>query len=451
MKISLDLSLKQKLKLTPQLHQVIQLLQLSNFELNQEIENMLTSNPMLERDENASQQSPESAPQLSAQAAKAVRQNNTSNVDIDTLYTSTTDLHEHLTWQVQLSHFNDLETAIATVIIDGIDDDGILQCSLDEVLHDFDDSIASISMQDIEKVLFKIQQLDPPGVGARNLQECLLIQLHQLPQSTPLLHEAEKIIEEQIVLLAKHQFDKIMNLDHLDSDSLKKIVALIQSLNPHPGADIAELENNYIIPDIIIHKEGGDWLLTLNDSLLPTLRINDIYVSQLKQCKNKADKVYLDEHLQQARWFLQGLKNRNNTLLKVATAIFERQHDFFELGEQAMKPMILQDIAREVDMHESTISRITTQKFMHTPRGVFELKYFFSSHVAADNGSDCSSTAIRAMMKNLIKSENKGKPLSDQKLVAALSEKGIHVARRTVTKYREAMGIVASTARKSIG
>jgi len=299
-------------------------------------------------------------------------------------------------------------------------------------------------------VLHRIQNFDPPGVGARDLKETLLLQIKQFPLESPWLKPAQELIEKHFDLLANREYSQLTRRLKISEEELKQILHLIQSLNPRPGSQITASKPEYIIPDVIVSKHNGKWKVELNPDAAPRLRVNPHYASLIKQVHNSEDNTCLKNHLQEARWFIKSLLSRNETLLKVATSIVARQTDFLEHGEEAMKALVLHDIAEAVGMHESTISRVTSKKYMHTPRGIFELKYFFSSHVSTSSGGECSATAIRALIKKLITTENTNKPLSDSKLAAILGDQGINVARRTVAKYREAMAIPPSNERKRL-
>jgi RNA polymerase sigma-54 factor len=307
-----------------------------------------------------------------------------------------------------------------------------------------------IELDEVEAVLHRIQNFDPPGVGARNVQESLLLQLKQVADDSWESNTVIKLIKEHFDLLANRDFNQLMKKLNITEEALKDIIEIIQSLNPRPGSQITASKAEYVIPDVIVRKINGKWKVELNPEAAPRIRINAQYANLAKQARNSEDSNYLKNHLQEARWFIKSLASRNETLLKVATCIVERQRAFLEYGDEAMKALVLHDIAEAVDMHESTISRVTTKKYMHTPRGVFELKYFFSSHVSTADGGECSATAIRALIKKLIASEAPGKPLSDSKIANLLSEQGINVARRTVAKYREAMAIPPSNERKRL-
>ncbi|MEJ2141316.1 MAG: RNA polymerase factor sigma-54 [Gammaproteobacteria bacterium] len=495
MKQALQLRLGQHLTMTPQLQQAIKLLQLSTLELNQEIQDALDSNLMLEiaeegDDENtgnqdASQTSTEqtdTASETLADTSDSTELNENlempdelpvdsnwddiyetvaaptssgsmemDNREYDTYDSSGDSLIEHLRWQMELTPFSDTDRAIAEVIIDGINDDGYLNMSLEDIHAALPDTEElQIEDDEIEAVLHRIQNFDPVGVAARDLKESLLIQLKQYPLENTWLEKAQQLVSQHFDLLANREFSQLARKLKISEDELKKIIELIQSLNPRPGSQITNSQPEYIVPDVIVTKVKGKWHVELNPDAAPRLRVNPHYANLIKQVNNSADNTYLKNHLQEARWFIKSLMSRNETLLKVAQEIVKRQEDFLEHGEEAMKALVLHDIAEVVDMHESTISRVTTKKYMHTPRGIFELKYFFSSHVSTASGGECSATAIRALIKKLVAAELPNKPLSDSKLASILSDQGINVARRTVAKYREAMAIPPSNERKRL-
>ena len=345
------------------------------------------------------------------------------------------------------------DQSIALVIIDAIDSNGALTIDV-ESIHTAIDPKLEIELDEIVAVLHRIQQFDPIGVGYRNLIECLLIQLNQYEdptQSIP-INNAKKIIKEHISLLGKRDYVQIMRKAKITEVELKDAIGIIENLDPRPGANISPPSTTYIAPDVIVTKnsESGKWKVELNLETTPKIRINDDNASMVKTKTSNEDNDYLKNNLQEARWFIKSLQSRNETLLKVATRIVEHQEEFLEHGEEAMRPLVLQNIAEAVDMHESTISRVTTQKYMHTPRGIFELKYFFSSHVSTKSGGERSSTAIRATIKKLIAAENTAKPLSDKKITDLLEKEGINVARRTIAKYRESLSIPPSNERKRL-
>jgi RNA polymerase sigma-54 factor len=463
MKPTLQLSIGQHLTLTPQLQQAIRLLQLSTIDLQQEIQLIVESNPMLEATPNEEKEEPVlngnqdnndefSDFQWSQLYNNANKRTNSDENDynFDNLHCTTTNLQDHLQWQLDLSPMSDVDRVIATTLIDAINDDGFLTMSIDDIYHSLNSEDFPLDLDEIEAVRHRLQLFDPVGCASATLAETLLIQLEQLPLDTGHLEIAKKIIVEDIDLLGQHNYRQLMKNHQISEKIIDEILQIIQRLNPKPGNLIHQDIAEYIIPDLTVKKVENQWKVYLNQNVLPNLSINNQYASLIQRADNSIDNQFLKNNLQEARWFLKSIQSRQETLLKVATCIVEYQKGFLELGEEAMKPLILNDVASALDMHESTISRVTTQKFMHTPRGVFELKYFFSSHVNTDSGGECSSTAIRAVIKKLILAENRKKPLSDNKIADLIAEQGIKVARRTVAKYREAMGIAPSNERKNI-
>lgn len=463
MKPSLQLSISQHLTLTPQLQQAIRILQLSTIDLQQEIQLALDSNPMLEATPNEDKEEPE--------VNEAKQQDNEHNdfqwselyqsadkrtsfedndYNFDNLHCTTTNLHDHLKWQLNLSPMSDVDRAIATAIIDAMNSDGFLSMDSAELHASLTSEEHPLDLDEIEAVRHRIQLFDPIGCACINLAETLLVQLAQLPQDTEHLLLTKRIITEDIELLGQHNYRQLMKNHQVTEKTIDSVLKIIQKLNPKPGHLIHEDITEYIIPDLTVKKINDRWKVQLNQTALPHLSINNQYASLIQRADNSADNQFLKNNLQEARWFLKSIQSRQETLLKVATCVMEYQKGFLEYGEEAMKPLILNDIALTLDMHESTVSRVTTQKFIHTPRGVFELKYFFSSHLNTNAGDECSSTAIRAVIKKLIAAENRKKPLSDSKITQLLEQQGIQVARRTVAKYREAMGIAPSNERKTI-
>ena len=365
---------------------------------------------------------------------------------------STETLHEYLMWQLQLTPFSPTDEAIAIAIVEAVDDSGILTLSCEEILESFNqenDDEDEVELDEIEAVLKRIQLFDPVGIAARSLQECLCIQLNQFDKDTPFLNETKMILTDHIDLLAARDYRTLMKKTKLKEDELKEIMTLIHTLSPKPADTIVREESEYVIPDVSVKKIKGRWVVELNPDSMPKIRVNSQYAAMSRTVKSSGDSQFIRSHLQEAKWFIKSLESRNDTLLKVTNCIVQQQQAFFEHGHEAMKPMVLNDVAEMVEMHESTISRVTTQKYMHTPRGIFELKYFFSSHVSTENGGECSSTAIRALIKKLIAAENSAKPLSDSKIADILAEQGIKVARRTIAKYRESLAIPPSNQRKS--
>ncbi|KTD48496.1 RNA polymerase factor sigma-54 [Legionella rubrilucens] len=461
MKPSLQLSISQQLTLTPQLQQAIRLLQLSTVDLQQEIQQIVESNPMLEatpheeKEEPSPEQSKSQDEFMDFQWSQLYSNTNKRasfdepDFNYDNLYCTTTNLQDHLRWQLDLTPMSDVDRVIATAIIDAVDDDGFLTVPVDELHASLNSEHCPIEIEEVIAVKHRIQQFDPVGCAANSLAETLLVQLQQLEEDAEVAL-AKRILRNDIELLGQHNYRQLMKNYQVNESTLDKVLQIIQGLNPKPGSLINQATTEYIIPDITVKKIDGVWQAFLNNNTLPRLSINNHYAALIQRADNSADNQFLKNNLQEARWFLKSVQSRQETLLKVASCIVKYQQDFLEHGDEAMKPLILNDVAQALDMHESTISRVTTQKFMHTPRGVFELKYFFSSHVATANGGECSSTAIRAVIKKLIAAENRKKPLSDSKIAQLIGEQGIHVARRTVAKYREAMGIAPSNERKTI-
>jgi RNA polymerase sigma-54 factor len=485
MKQSIQLRLGQHLTMTPQLQQAIRLLQLSTMELHVEVQRALDSNPMLEAMEEEeygadgaspvhtqaapSQPEPAETREAELEAPTAIPEElpvdsawediydtpvgssspSEANRDFEVQGRTGESLQEHLLWQMRLTPFSETDMAIAVALIDSISDDGYLTTPLEEIHQSLTEEL-DLEPGEVEAVLHRVQSFDPVGVGARNLQECLLIQLHQLDPGTPWLEQAKRVVRDHLDLLAGHDYAQLTRQLKLTDQELRQTIALIQSLNPRPGAQIASATPQYIVPDVFVRKQKGVWRVELNPETAPRVRINPYYAGMVRRADSSADNTYLKNHLQEARWFLKSLQSRSETLLRVASCIVEQQRGFLEHGEEAMKPLVLRDVAEAVGMHESTISRVTTQKYMHTPRGIYEFKFFFSSHVSTSDGGECSATAIRAMLKKLIAAEEPARPLSDSKLAELLLNQGINVARRTVAKYREAMAIPPSNERKRL-
>lgn len=477
-KQGLNIKLGQSLSMTPQLQQAIKLLQLSSIELEQEIQQVLDSNPLLEKNEESefisenneindykSDLEPTNIEQdipndLNIDAnwddiydpewKTSNSQNNTSSHSelIETTQYSSEGLYDHLLWQVEMANLSFQDKEIAKLIIDYIDEDGYLTEPPEQIFESLKDTLL-IEFDEVEAMLTYVQHLSPAGVGARSLAECLILQLNQNHQSHPLFKKAKLLLDKNLDLLEKRDYTGIKRKIRVTDSSLKELIQLIKKLEPKPGKLYNQSTTDYIVPDVYVKKINGKWKISLNGSSQTELRVNDYYVDMLSKTSQKETTQYIKENLQQARWFIHSLENRNNTILNVAHAIVENQLPFLQYGEEAMKPMVLSDLASQLDIHESTVSRVTTRKFMHTPRGVYEFKYFFSSHVTTDTGGECSATAIRAMIKKLISQENPQKPLSDNKLTTLLNEQGINVARRTVAKYREAQSIPSSHDRKA--
>ncbi|MDP1557982.1 MAG: RNA polymerase factor sigma-54 [Nitrosomonas sp.] len=485
MKPTLQLKLSQQLKLTPQLQQSIRLLQLSTIELNQEIERIVQENPLLELEEAAEYRdvpsekqaapslthSPDfpdetatSIPPVETNLTQETSQSNESDpfqeygfsravVDHDDengfsqLVAKPLDLRGHLSLQLSLGQISERDRRIGGLLIDSLDDDGYLLQDLNELIDLLPPEL-KIGADDLQAALVYLQQLDPPGVGARNLKECLAIQLQALPGDTPYRDLALLLVNKHLESLASRDFGQIKKLMGCNDECLRAIQSLIINLNPKPGAIFNATDTRYIVADVIVTKVNGIWEAQLNPEAMPRLGINRLYADMLS--RNQEDSARrLTGQLNEARWLIKNMHQRSDTILKVSSAIVERQRQFFEHGEVAMRPLVLREIADTLGLHESTISRVTTQKFMHTPRGIFELKYFFGSHVVTDTGGACSATAIRALIKQFVKTENLKKPLSDNKISEILGKQGIVIARRTVAKYRESMQIPPANQRKS--
>ncbi|MDX2370291.1 MAG: RNA polymerase factor sigma-54 [Colwellia sp.] len=503
MRPTLQLRIGQQLTMTPQLQQAIKLLQLSTLELQQEIQEVLESNPLLEVNEEQTTDSnsnsadnleeafsatvtdtPKEVSDGTEDAAATIDEISTTEamekndipeeLNIDTTWEDsysagvsntgavsspsedytyqgeTTDsIQDHLLWQMELTPFSDTDRTVAIAIIEAVDDAGYLTVSCEDILESV--GIENLELDEVEAVLKRINVFDPIGVAAPSIADCLLIQLNQFESNTPFLAESKLIISEHIDLLGNRDYRQLMRKTRLKEDQLREVMRLIQSLNPRPGDVVIKGDDQYVIPDVSVEKKNGRWIVELNSDTAPKLSINQQYAAMTKTTKSSSgDGQFIRSNLQEAKWFIKSLESRNDTLLKVSNCIVQRQQGFLEHGEEAMRPMVLNDIAEAVDMHESTISRVTTNKYMHTPRGIFELKYFFSSHVGTENGGECSSTAIRSLIKKLILAETPAKPLSDSKMATILAEQGINVARRTIAKYRESLSIPPSNQRKSL-
>jgi len=492
-KQGLNIKLGQSLSMTPQLQQAIKLLQLSSTELEQEIQEVLDNNPLLERTEENQELTPESenklessAEQKDADVIDTHTQSSTSesipeemNIDadwdeiydpewktinnhessnnsadfIETMHSAEQGLHEHLMWQVEMATLSFQDKEIAKLIIDYLDDDGYLTESLEEIHQSLED-ILLIEFDEVEAMLTFVQHLSPIGVAARNIGECLIIQLNQKHKDHSLYKKTFRLLDKHLDLLEKRDYVGIKRALRVTDSDLQNLIQLIRSLEPKPGKLFNQSTTDYITPDVYVKKIKGKWKVSLNGTTQTELRVNSYYEDMLnttiqQESLPKDTTKYIKENLQQARWFISSLENRNSTILNVAHAIIENQLPFLQYGDEAMKPMVLSDLASQLGVHESTVSRVTTKKYMHTPRGVYEFKYFFSSHVSTDTGGECSATAIRAMIKNLIAKEDPKKPLSDNKLTNLLNQQGINVARRTVAKYREAQAIPSSHDRKA--
>ncbi len=459
LKPSLQLKLGQSLTMTPQLQQAIRLLQLPVLDLNAEIQEALEENIMLEMEDlpDVPQTSGDSTAEIETLKAEDFWQTRTAERTQDGGWNgegrpvsdfadeSGQTLREHLLWQLEMEHFTPREVIIGEAIIDSINDDGYLTADLDEIYASLDQESA-VRESGIERTLTKIQRLDPLGVGARSISECIILQLRQLEWKTPGLQLAIEIATDHLDLVANREYGELRRSLRTSEDDLHEALALVRGCNPKPGLAVSPPSTEYVIPDVFVRKIDNRWQVEISPTGVPRLSVNQQYARLLR---GSGEHSVLKSQLQEARWLIRSLEIRNETLLKVATSIVARQTEFLEHGDESMKPMVLRDIAEEIGMHESTISRVTTNKYMHTPRGVFEFKYFFSSHLASASGEGQSSTSVRAKIRKLIGAENPKKPLSDSKITNLLKEDGISVARRTVAKYREAMNIPSSSDRRS--
>jgi RNA polymerase sigma-54 factor len=489
MKQTLQLKLSQHLTLTPQLQQSIRLLQLSTIELNAEVERMLQENPLLERAESEEDRAVEvplagpgrvgeeieRGPRESAVAddnheMRGTRDdapevsdfadygsggdgdwgggNGSDDDDFLPQQIATSTLRDHLNGQLALLNLPLRDRHIVAALIDALDDDGYLPTPLEEIAELFPAEI-EIEPEELTIALKYVQSFEPAGVGARDCAECLALQLKTLPSNTPFLADAMKVVEGHLALLANRDFTKLKRLLHTDDTGVRGVRDLIRSLSPRPGSAFSKAEANYVIPDVVVRKVRNQWVASLNEAAMPKLRLNRIYADILTRNRESSNQQ-LAAQLQEAKWLIRNVQQRFDTILRVAKAIVERQRRFFEHGEVAMRPMVLREIADMLSLHESTISRVTTQKYMLTPRGTFELKYFFGSHVATDTGGAATATAIRALIKQLIAAENTKAPLTDSKIADMLGEQGILVARRTIAKYREALQIPPVNMRKAL-
>ncbi|RJE69633.1 RNA polymerase factor sigma-54 [Acinetobacter oleivorans] len=479
MKLSVGLKVANSLSLTPQLQQAIRLLQLSSLELEQEIQIQLDSNPLLEKIEEESiteslsvLESKDSDDLTTELNANHLPDDLPVDTDWDDIYTHQStalatpefeerednrqvqlSLKEHILEQVNLLHFSKIDQLIAYCIVDALDDKGFLDAEIEEIILAAQQLLNEMDIEEeIEEdevlvVLKHIQRLDPLGIGSRNLAECLKIQLEFLPKDVEYLNEAKSLLQYYELLIA-NDLNKLLKQTGLTKDQLKFAINLLKTLKPYPGMDFDKQESDYQIPDVVVSKKDLHWQVQLNPDVLPKLRINSFYSSMIRRADQSEDNLYLRNQMLEAKNFIKSIDERHKTLLKVASCIVEHQKAFLEIGAEAMKPLVLRDVAEEVELHESTVSRVTTNKYMLTPRGLFELKYFFSSHVGTTAGGEASSTAIRAMIKKLVASENPRKPLSDNVIATLLKDEGIEVARRTVAKYRESLHIPSSSERK---
>jgi len=477
MKVGLQLRQSQQLTLTPQLQQAIRLLQLSTLEVNQESERLLDENPFLEREEDdpsqpyafgdAQSRTQSSGSEGESTANEREASPNDSDWAIPSFASASNaddedagygevaadkpSLREHLIFQLNMSTLEIRDKQIIGLLIDALDDNAYLSQPLEEIA-DFLPKELDITLDDLETALVQLQHLDEPGIGARNLSECLSLQLQALSYDNythPNLDVAQRLVANHLDLLATRDYAKLKKILNCDDAALRAAQDLIVHLQPRPGSAFEQRASDYVVPDVLVERVNGAWRARLNPEAMPRLRINQVYANLL-QGRSENNAQGMSGQLLEARWFIKNLQQRFDTILRVSQAIVERQHQFFQHGKVAMRPLVLREIADQLELHESTISRVTTQKFMLTPGGIFELKYFFGSGLATTTGGSCSSTAIREIIKQLVKDEDSNNPLNDSRMSEILAQQGILVARRTVAKYRELLHILPVNLRKSI-
>ncbi len=477
MKHSLQLRLSQHLTLTPQLQQSIRLLQLSTLELNQEIERLLQDNPLLERADGTAEApppphdvpgeaaageapaAPEPEPAAAAEDGGAFdgidgasfsgsSGSDGDDEDFSPIAEQPANLRAHLTGQLALLHLSDRDRQLVGLLIDSLDDGGYLPQSLEEIAGMLPAEL-EVEPEELSIALRHLQHLEPTGVGARSLAECLMLQLDALEADTPYREQAREIVRDHLDALAARDFARLKRALKCDDACLRGVQKLILSLNPRPGREFSVEETRFVVADVIVRKVKGVWVAALNPEAMPKLKVNRLYADILQRNRG-SNSQQITAQLQEAKWLIKNVQQRFDTILRVSQAIVDRQRNFLEHGEVAMRPLVLREIADTLGLHESTVSRVTTQKFMHTPRGIFELKYFFGSHVATEAGGSASSTAIRALIRQLVSAENTRSPLSDGQISELLGQQGIVVARRTIAKYRESLQILPVNLRKTL-
>ncbi|MDD2775861.1 MAG: RNA polymerase factor sigma-54 [Gallionella sp.] len=473
MKASLQLRLSQQLALTPQLQQALRLLQLSTQDMQEEVSRMLDENPMLEMADDTSSMPFTADTMIATPQQKEVSDSRDDREDRDfsseasdwntasAPYSSDDEddsfpeqaalqasLREHLHDELCLSQLDDKDRHVIGMLIEALDENGYLEQDLEELVTLLPAEL-NISLDDLETALVQLQHLDQPGLGARNLSECLELQLKALPKETPQRELAIRLVRDYLGLVGAHDFAKIKKLLRCSDDELREAQYLIAELNPKPGADFNPSVADYVVPDVVVEKHKGKWRARLNVEAMPKLRVNQVYAHILQQ-RDEKNGSQLSSQLQEAKWLIKNLQQRFETILRVAQAIVERQEKFLEHGDIAMRPLVLREIAETLEMHESTVSRSTTQKFMLTPRGIYEFKHFFGSGLTTEDGGSCSSTAIRELIKQLVSEEDSRKPLTDSRMSEILAQQGIVVARRTIAKYREGLHILPANLRKSL-
>ncbi|MFA6121418.1 MAG: RNA polymerase factor sigma-54 [Sideroxydans sp.] len=474
MKPALQLRQSQQLLLTPQLQQAIKLLQLSTLEINQETARLLDENPFLEREDDNGNQTYSGSSGTETTASNSNNETPTPEAETRTSETDWPEpsfsssaaspddedegygevaadrpsMREHLLWQLNMSQLDSRDKKIISLLIDALDENAYLSQPLQEIVELLPQEL-DITLDDLETALVQLQHLDEPGIGARDLSECLALQLQAMPEDVPGRDLALALVTKHLDLLASRDFNKLKKLLHCDDDALRCAQDLIVHLQPKPGMAFEQRAADYVVPDVLVERVGGIWRARLNPEAMPRLRLNQVYANILQQ-RGDGNAQGMVTQLQEARWFIKNLQQRFETILRVAQAIVERQRQFFQHGDIAMRPLVLREIADQLELHESTISRVTTQKFMHTPRGIYEFKYFFGSGLATEAGGACSSTAIRALIKQMVSEEDAKHPLTDSRMSEILAQQGIIVARRTVAKYRESMSILPVNLRKSL-
>ncbi len=478
MKQSLQIKASQRLALTPQLQQAIKLLQLSSIELHTEIQNALETNPFLELDESENEEISDAISNLESitnNNVESTTENIPTELPIDcswdaeydtsfnakpaqeptlnfTEFTKEKDknLNDYLLEQILLSKLTKRDNYAASVIIESVDSNGYLTELNKNLLQTIQQEDPFYEQDEYNFILKLVQHLDPIGVASLGPSEAMCIQLNHLPKNTPFLHQALELLTNHLDILSNRNYAGIKKAMKVNENTLYGILDLIKTLNPRPGNIIDSSETTYVVPDVYITKRNNKWSAELNTDISPNLIINSFYKNLINNTNSKKDTVFLKNNFNDAKWFIKSVQGRNETLINVAKSIVEKQQSFMDFGDIKMKPLILKNIADELGINESTVSRITSNKYMRTPKGVYELKYFFSSHISSHNGHDFSALAVKEMIKNFIKNENISKPLSDNKLAQLLNEKDLDIARRTVAKYREQLNIPPSNERKQV-
>lgn len=473
MQLKTSLKLSQQLRMTPQLQQAIKLLQLSRLELEGAIRKELEENPVLEEVQDTTE---DETRKEASQAEAPTEQEKMTDADpraqeefewenyVDSAYkppqgtmggtdeimnyeniiSTTQSLHDHLMWQVGLGGFSDEEESLLAVLISYVDDDGYIKTPLAEIAQE-----EELAVDELEEMIPFLHEFDPAGVGARDLKECLLIQAKHIEEDT---NDLVHLIQNHIKDLEKKNFTGIAKAMNLDIEDIVEMCKIIFAMDPKPGRSYAPSDTQFVTPDVYVYKVGDEYMVALNEDGLPRLRISNLYKNILKGNANKENNAqdYIQDKLRSAVWLIKSIHQRQRTIYKVTESIVKHQTDFFEKGPGFIKPMILRDIAADIGMHESTVSRVTTNKYVHTPRGIFELKYFFNSGISKTDGDSLASESVKLKIKNLVAEEDPKNPLSDQRIVELLKQDGIQIARRTVAKYRDVLKILPSSKRKKL-